>query len=635
MKQAIKFKLIFLLILAAAVLLAANLFYNASSASAIVYPSTADEDYSFHFVAYHIDYDVKSNRSIDVESRMLISYDGRNSTGFIHAIPLTDGVKIKKISVAEVKDGNEQKVWHDVYVEEEYGKQYYFLDVGDHSGKFGSVCEYIVRYEMNFTKADGNGLDLTPFDCERAEYCNIEKASVNVKLPAGYLGGVCKIGTASSKRDGEFTVSTSGEGTVITVPTVALNADEGLTFHFDFGEGALSTYFDAAPCWFVLAGLIIILLLVALKLTLFNRHKIRAVDCDAPPRNLDPLIVGKLIDNKVNAEDLTALIYYFANAGYLKISFENPDDPTLIKVYKSLPPSAPSYQTLMYNRLFAHGDTVRSSELSGNFYTTAQQVTAMVNKQTRGMYTKSSTAVSLIIALGGGLLLGLTPFILGLTQISVKYTQLLPLVIVIPLLAVYGFTESVKYLRYKITAGKRALYYLGIALFWIACGLLYIFFVPNYILGYIHKTLLVLEGGAIAVLCVALISPSGEYAEILCELLGFKKHIEYVERHEITKLAENDPQGYYSLYPYAQVFGITSDGSFDSLTVPPPCWSTFNDDGLLTILIINSAFHRCSSKMATDMFTPPPDSDGSGINGGSHGGFHGGGGGGHTSFRGR
>lgn len=635
MKQAIKFKLIFLLILAAAVLLAANLFYNADSAFAIVYPSTADEDYSFHFVEYHIDYDVKSNRSIDVESRMLISYDGRNSTGFIHAIPLTDGVKIKKISVAEVKDSSEREVWHDVYVEEEYGKKYYFLDVGDESGKFGSVCEYIVRYEMNFTKADGNGLDLTPFDRERAEYCYIESASVSVKLPAGYLGGVCRIGSASSERDGEFTVSTSGEGTVITVPAIALNADEGLTFHFDFGEGALSTYFDATPCWFVLAGFVIILLLVALKLAVFNRHKIRAVDCDAPPRNLDPLMIGKLIDNKVNAEDITAMIYYFANAGYLKISFENPDDPALIKVYKSLPPSAPSYQTLMYNRLFAHADVVRSSELSGNFYTTAQQVTAMVDKKAKGMFTKSSTAVSLIVVLLGGLLLGLTPFILGITQISIKYTQLFPLVIVIPMLAVYGFAESVKYLKYKITAGRRALYYLGIALFWIACGLIYIFFVPNYILGYIHKTLLISEGGAIAVLCVALISPSQEYAKILCEVLGFKKYIEYEEKNEIGKLVEKNPQEYYKLVPYAQVLGISADGSFDSLTLPPPSWSTFNGDDLLTFVIINSAFRRCSLKMATDMFTPPPDADGGGINGGSHGGFNGGGGGGHTSFRGR
>ena len=77
----------------------------------------------------------------------------------------------------------------------------------------------------------------------------------------------------------------------------------------------------------------------------------------------DPLYVGLVIDGKTNREDLTSLIFYWANKGYIRLNLENEDDPILLKD-KNLPDGTPDYESILFDGIFSRGDEVAVSSLN-------------------------------------------------------------------------------------------------------------------------------------------------------------------------------------------------------------------------------------------------------------------------------
>lgn len=76
-------------------------------------------------------------------------------------------------------------------------------------------------------------------------------------------------------------------------------------------------------------------------------------------------MVGTIVDESVDQEDLMALIPYWASKGYLTIS-ETSDDLILTKVEDHEPPIL-NHQKKIYKGLFKYKDSVKLSNLSTNF----------------------------------------------------------------------------------------------------------------------------------------------------------------------------------------------------------------------------------------------------------------------------
>ena len=346
-------------------------------------------------------------------------------------------------------------------------------------------------------------------------------------------------------------------------------------------------------------------------------------------------MVGKLIDNKVNPEDLTSLIYYFANEGYLNISFSDPDDPMFIKAADDLPEDAPSYQKLMFNKIFQIKSHVKASELAGSFVETTQEITAMVNIQAKGIYTGNSMVCALLFAIAAGALLAIGPLIMGLIEINKKFVMLPPFLMIIPVLITYGWGESLKFYRYKTTTNARIAGYIGLILFYLLCSAIYVFFVPNYLFNYLQKTLLALESGLIVFASPSLISPSNDYAKLLADLLGFRLHIVSIKSTDLGKIIARDPQEYYRLVPYAKVLGVSLNSELDNVTMPTPHWAQDLSTDALTYFVICNALNHSANKISYHLMKPPANSSTYHGRRGSFGGGSHGGGGGHSSFRGR
>lgn len=600
-----------------------------------------DNRYAFHFEDYDVTYDVKSNREIKVTEYLKVYYKGYLNTGFIKDIPVNGGELVKNVKVYETedgKDGEKSYVWHDVYYENVDGVGFMCVDIGDDSRKSGETHGYIIEYTYCLTKAQEgkNCLYLNAIGTARAPYCDIKRATVTMILPDGYIGGKCFVSKLGNDNEVGYTINNIDGRTAVTLEPRALDYDEGVSFKLDFEDGSLSTYFEFTPFWFAIAGAVIFIIMLAVKFLCFNNSKLTPVVNFEAPNKMDPLMMGKLIDNKVNSEDITAMIFYWADKGYIKIDLDDKNDPTLIRTVKALPETCPQYEQLMFANLFAGNDTVKPSRLRYVFYRTVERVTSMVNAQTKGLYSSKSLGVSIIFALIGGLLFGIAPLALALMQISSTYLLLFPFAAIFLGLIIYALSETIMYNFIKYSASLKFLFSLGVFGVCLALSLLYVFLVPSCVIGVGAKIALCVVSCLIIAFSVIIISRTNDYTQKLNEIVGFRNFIQLAEKDRLEKMLESDPQFYYHILPYAQVLGVSDkwEEKFKGITVAPPQWATSSaGTQLMEFYILNRLIHSTFTRMSQNMISRPSSSGGSGhggFGGGHVGGGHGGGG-----FRGR
>ena len=614
-------KLPYIILLALTVLFAVSVFGFTGVKTANAEASPA---YAFEIAKYDIVYDIGSDCAISVTEDLTISYKGFSSTGFIRDIPVNGGVQVRNINVKKLVNGNTESVWYDVYSED---SSFLSVDIGDSSNKYGKQESYRITYDYIITNSvtDKGTLPLNPVG--HGWECAIYDISIKLIAPEGYIDATYFKGAKGDKttyRDYDDSGKTADGRTVITASIEYLPAYHGATFDLNFEKGAIKHYVDLTPYLWALVGLAVLALIIILKMFVFNKNYLTPVVNYEAPNKMDPLIMGKLIDNKVNSEDVTSLIYYWASKGYIKINLDDKNDPTLIRIMQTLPESSPSYEKLMYGNLFGNGDMVKPSQLRNKFYKTVEKVTAIVNKQTKGLYDGKSMTVSILFAVIGGLLLGVVPALLALTRVSVKLLLFGPFVVLIPLLVVYAGAQTLMYYKLKL---KKSTFIGFSALLVLVCaiiGIFYVLLVPGSIIGAGPKAVLYILSCCIILLSVLLINRTKGYTEKLNDIIGFKNFITLAEKDQLEMMLEEDPQFYYHILPYAQVLGVTDkwEEKFASLTVQPPQWLT--GDVVTTYIefrILNNIIRSSMGSISSGMVSRPSSS---GANGGGRGGFGGG-----------
>lgn len=587
--------------------------------------AASSDPYDFKIEKYDLIYDISSNCSMQVTEDITIHYLGYASTGFLRDIPVNGGAMVQNVSVKKLLgDGTLTNVWYDVYSED---SNFVTVDIGDSNRKTGMSESYRITYKyiiLNDLVNEGtlpvNAVG-TGWECEQNDI------SVKLILPDGYKSAECFTGVVGSTTHLRFDDKTVENGrTVITAHADWLDRYEGITFYLYFEDGAIKSYKDFMPYIFAGLGALVLLAIVLLRLFVFNKGEVMPVVNFEAPDGMDPLLMGKLIDNKVDNEDVTSLIYYFADKGYLKINLDDRDDPTLIRMVKDLPASASAQEKVMFNGLFGNNDTVKPSELKYKFYKTVERVTASVSKQARGLYTSTSMGVSILFAILGGLVAALAPIILMVTRISVHYLNILPLIALIPMFIIYAVSEQIVFCQIKYSTGKKLLFGLIILAITALTCLAYVFLIPDYIMGKIVKLVICAISCITVALSAILINRSDNYAKQLGEIVGFRNFILLAEKDKLEKLLEDNPDFYFHVLPYAQVLGVSDkwEEKFEDITVQPPQWA-ISSGGLdvFDFIVINSTIRLSMKTMTANMISRPSSS---GSNGGGRG-FGGGGGG--------
>ena len=582
-------------------------------------------DYRFTIKQYDVDYTINADRTMQVVEYTTIKFEGYDSTGHVHLLPVNAGDRVRDLKVFEVIGGKDSPV--DYTVTDEYSG-FIAADIGDYSNKTGQTHTYKLTYTYAITKPTNDNaiyLNAIGFGWDS----KIEKANITLRLPDGFKADdSCYY---NGKTMVKSPVAAYTQGNVISLSVENLARENGVTFDLYFNDGVLSAKIETTPYLLLIIAVVIFIALIVVKLLCFNKGGLAPVTNVEAPDNMDPLEMGKLVDNKVDKSDVTSLIFYWANNGNLKIDLSDEKDVTLIRISQHLPESAPEHQKLMFERLFAKGEMVNVKSLTNSFYTTVESVTKKVNSEHGNLYRGSSMAAAFIFALLGGLFMGVTPLIYGMLTISMKFISFISLFALIPAFAVFILMQPVIYGRYKKKKTASLISVIGVAALSVLFTLVYVLFVPSYIIEIVPKILICLSSYAIIIVSVTLISRTDDYTEQLNKILGFKDFIESVEKDKLETMIEENPELYYKVLPYAQVLGVSDiwEDKFKSITINPPSWAVgYGGFDMFDLIVFNHVMRSMNRNMVTTMTSRPQSSSG-GFSGGGFGGFGGFGGGGH------
>ena len=588
---------------------------------------------------------VNEDRSVDVKQRITVEFLTWNTSMFYLALPKF-GCRYENFNATcegnadfyfKVKDNPDAEGFFDVNC------------IGGVSK--GAVWTYDISYtciqSQDAWKKDGMIIDVVGFGSTVA----LHDVTATIRFPNAIQGAKVYVGDEDAPYTGAI-LTTDGKTLSMQFDRLAVEYNsryneyvaQGVTV--DFTMDGLASYaetniFTNEALWLFIGALaLIVIAVVTLILTKKSREIVSVVNVN-PPEGMDPLVMGTLLDGVSDKEDVTAMIYYFAHKGYLKIDMSNENDPLLISCVSRLPDDAPIHQKTLFNGIFKGGrevvldatfaETYRSrrevrvSELVPAFFEESEK--AKKQLPDRGaMYDKKSLFGFFFGAIIGFLFAGVGAFILG-SKLGGGYAYAVGFLFGVPLIIGLVLRYIVENYRYKWSAKKRGLLLtleFFVCVFW---TFIFSVLLGAHVATFTEKLLLSIGAFLPALVTQGAIARSEAYVDTLGQVLGFKDFIVVTEEEKIKFMLENDPELYYKVLPYAQVLGVTDEwiDKFRRLTMPPPTWYEGARLDVFDYLLIHHVMHTAISGAISSMSKKASGGGHIGRGGGGFGGFGGGG----------
>ena len=616
--------------------LLAAFFVRAGNTPPVSASAAGAYDYTVEY--YAVEMDVSKDCVIDVKETITARFSGSNSHGIIRDFSLGGGVTYSDFSAK--CDSSDFSPYFQT--DEDGVLSYYLRGEGRVTGESRT---YTISYKIHARPINSVlPLDVLGYGMQS----DIYEFHATVRLPKGYqtvdvYSGY--EGATSNMMGVPVDVKKDGENTVLTIPSCSVKG-YGITLDVHFERGAVSASFDSSLLYAFLAGFAVLALAVVIKVVICKQPMLVAPVNLSAPEAMDPLLMGKIIDGKVDGEDLGALIFWLASEGYIRIDLtENDEDPMLYLTEKHLPSDAPAHVKTFFDGLFPwqsensverRRQFVWVSQLKNKFYTTAEQVKKEVVPAAGQLHQKKGNVCLGILAVITVLLFGLLGFFLGMSAIGGSYFNIVAFVTsAIAFVFGAGASRVATERRYKWKKSRRILLIIGGLL---GGGLVALFSVAFPSAAYSIAAGAVLASfaaviGAIAGSCLV---RTNEYNDRLGQILGFKNFIEFTEKDKIEFMLKEDPELYYRILPYAQVLGVSNawTNKFKGLDLAPPTWCSYTAGDLAFDLIVWNGIFRAMGRGFAQNMISRPSTHGNGFGGGGHFGGHGGGGFGGGGMRG-
>lgn len=423
---------------------------------------------------------------------------------------------------------------------------------------------------------------------------------------------------------------------------------EALTLRVQLPEGyfsAVKPFVDYTPLMTAIA-LAVALAVAVHAFMLFRRYGreelfIPVVRFD-PPEGLSPLEVGYLVDGVVDNKDVTSLLFYWADRGYLTIEEKGKRDFLFTKL-KELDTDK-SYEKALFDAFFASGDgsSVTLKQLEKGRFAEAL-VKARPNviayfKGERLLKDQKAEKMRIIPMLYGALVI-----ILNAVALTINYIggMTIPFVVVgfISLGLAMGVSGRLSATWVTSSMAKKivSIFLLGVVCFFMV-GLSTIF-------GIIadHGVLYALTMSIAVVLLpvyfgtmMVLTAKRSPYAQKkLEEIVGYREFISKVEMDKLKMLIDSDPALFYHVLGYAIVLGLEDVWArkFANIAVAQPSWYV-GANPVRDALFYSALSHRVHASVMENVIYKQAGSGPSspirssfGSSGFSGGGFGGGGGG--------
>ncbi len=472
---------------------------------------------------------------------------------------------------------------------------YIYLRMGDPNRYITGIKDYIIKYRYNIGWDRDSNFDEVYYNLIGNDWdTDIKKVEFKIELPKKFDANRVNftVGPYGS-RDTEGVKWRVDGNTIVGYTTVTLKPKESVTIALPLLEGYFN-FTEEKIIYFIFKGVLyliyLIIPLIAIGLLKKYRDKESVIQTVEfyPPDGLTPTEVGYYIDGIIHSKDLTSLIFYWANMGYLKINelkksgiFTSGEFE--IEFLKERLDSKKDFEKYMYNALSAYKNSenrVNIRDLRNKFYKHIDkaaeilEIDLIMNKKT--LYSSKSLRAGNTMRTS----------ILFIAAASFGYFYY------------FGITQGVS------------------TLITVICGMV----------------------SALVTLAISgKIKSKTEYGmEIYGRILGFKRFLETAEKRKLEMLLEENPSYFYNILPYTIVLGVSDiwADKFKDLVVEPPQWYGGSSVGDAFVLgMFMGSFNNSLSAFNDTMLSAPKapsnfGGGGSSMGGGSSGGGAGGGGGG-------
>ncbi|MBQ7880198.1 MAG: DUF2207 domain-containing protein [Clostridia bacterium] len=605
-----------------------------------VAPTSSSGDYAIAIHRYDVDITVTKGRRVIVKEILDVEFLKSGLSMFYKSLPL-EGDRYGDITAK--CEGNDAFRFYVAKNPDVSG----FIDINCVGGAAkGARWTYELGYTMEIAKDDvKNGMILDVVGAGTA--VPISDVSVTMRFPGKvtaydiYAGGY---GSTQSIEDLNGSKSLSEDGKTLTIQApkldVVYNAEfeermaQAITVKFVLEKGALTSHFVTRLfTWELLAVILCGIGVVALAffirfLTHKNREVVEVVNVK-PPDGMDPMTMGKILDGTVDSEDVTSMIYYFAERGYLDIDMQDQTGEILLIKRRNMPTNEPVHRLTLFNGLFKTGEQVFINSLANKYYVHIDKAKQQVSlKDIPHCDKKSVLGALLCFALAVGFA-ALAPLFVCWARLGGAYTYTAGVLFAIPVVPVALLSFVAWNYQFKWRDKAKKAVRIGLCAVVAFGAVFYTLLVGRHLLtGW--------EKGAVMIACCACIyfgannfARTEKYNSALGDILGFKNFIVFTEEDKIKFMLEENPQLYYDILPYAQVLGVTNEweSKFKNILIEPPTWYAGNRYSAFDSYMLNRCMARSMATMASR-----PQSNGSSVGrsggGGSFGGFSGGGHGG-------
>lgn len=626
-------------------------------------PSKQNKYRSYDYVIdkYDIDINVKQNNIFDV-TETITAYFNVPKHGIFRKIPLrneitrvdgttsTNKVEISDISVnkafSESKEGNN-----------------YILKIGDGDKTLKGEQTYVIRYSYNLGKDPMRNYDELYYNLIGTEWDTvIGNVSFSITMPKKF--DKRKLGFSSGVKgsiDNEKVEYSVNDNKIIGKYNGVLNAGEGLTVRCELPEGYFvkeKIAFNPEDFPIYLIPVLFLLISILIWYKFGKDDKVEETIEIYPPSGFNSLEVGFLFKGKAGPMDVTSLLLYLANKGYIKIS-ETEEKGFLIDTKSFKITKLKEYdgndinEQLFFNGLFSYKkdmkeekktdiDEVTPSDLEDHFYMTTRYIMNKINIIENEDKILEKPVISRYVFIA--LMIATTFFVISLLPLS-AYNQGndFPVLGIIwtGFVFIMASTSIINCIRsyYLYEFPIRKLFSISsIIKYIIIFGMFYVPF-SIIILPALQQNLTYIIGYCLGLVCVfgmcvciAFLPRRTPYGnEILAKLKGFRNFLKNSDKEKLEVIVKKDPNYFYEVLPYAYVLGVYNIWlkKFELVSQPIPEW--YNSPIPFNIMafeaFMTSFWWTVNDTMTSDPSGGDSSSDGS-SGGGSSGGGSGGGGGG-------
>lgn len=603
----------------------------------------AYESTGYNITAYDVDIYVTEGNVLKVTEKIDTNFKSAKH-GIIRNIPLTGTVRR-----SDGSKGSFRAKISNIKVSDNYTKTTSFtngqklveLKIGDADTTLRGNKSYTISYDYALGDDKVSDYDELYYNIIGTQWdTTISNVTFSIHMPKDF--DTSKIGfthgpQGSSQTDG---ITYEVDGNTITGEYNSdLSSYNGLTVRIELPEGYFvikdyQKYIDYAVIALFI-GLVVITFVLWLK-NGKDRPVVETVEF-YPPEDLNSAELAQVYKGEVRGQDVTSLLIYLANKGYLKIKEE--DKKGLISTYKAITfvklkeYDGENYsEKTFFDGIFKYGDEVPISKLEDRFYVTQGKIVNHINskKNIEKVIDKKSRKSKTITTVFEFLVLIVTCLTLGMATGDIS-NSLFSLPFVICSLAM--IKAGVGFFKKKEAGGIVVGAMLIFMSFCFFCSSQTMVLVESD--GFSSADWLVLGIGIVSIILLiifeAIMPARTEYGtKMLGKIRGFKRFLETARKEELERLVEENPSYFYDILPYTYVLGVSSKWikKFETMNLRSPDW--YDSANAFTVSdfgrSINNAFNTTNSAMSSS-----PSSSGSSSGGGggsSGGGFSGGGSGG-------